>query len=161
MRLAAMRLAALLLAAALLAPAVPAQPADVQPSPELTPSSVVRIQVEAMKRNDVPRRDAGIAVAFRFASPGNRRATGPLPRFTAMIRAGYPGLLGFLRAEYGEPTVSGDRAVQAVTLVQRDGRRVTYGFALSKQSGGMCDGCWLTDAVVERPEPPPTGLRRI
>ncbi len=155
-----MRLAALLLAAVLLAPAAFAQTDEVLPSPGLTPAAVVRIQVEAMKRNDVPRRDAGIAVAFRFASPGNRQATGPLPRFAAMIRTGYPDLLGFQRAEYGEPQVTGDRAVQAVTLVQHDGRRVTYGFALSRQAGGTCGGCWMTDAVVERPEPP-SGLRRI
>ncbi len=156
----AMRLAAFLLAALLLAPAAIAQTGAVQPSPRLTPEAVVRIQVEAMKRNDVPSRDAGIAVAFRFASPGNRQATGPLPRFAAMIRAGYPDLLGFQRAEYGDARISGDRAVQAVTLVQRDGRRVTYGFALSRQAGGTCDGCWMTDAVVERPEPP-GGLQRI
>lgn len=155
-----MRLAVLLLAAVLLAPASVAQADAAQPAPELTPGAVVRIQVEAMKRNDQPRRDAGIAVAFRFASPGNRQATGPLPRFTAMIRSGYADLLGFQRAEYGEPQIRGDRAVQAVTLVQRDGRRVTYGFALSRQAGGPCDGCWMTDAVVERPEPP-GGLRRI
>ena len=61
--------------------------------------------------------------------------------------------------EYGDLAVTGDRAVAAVTLVQRDGRRVTYGFALSRQSGGTCDGCWLTDAVVERPEPRPDVIR--
>ncbi len=155
-----MRLVAALLAALLIVPTSSSQTDAAQPSSDLTPAAVVRIQVEAMKRNDVPARDAGIAVAFRFASPGNRQATGPLPRFAAMIRSGYPDLLGFQRAEYGEAQISGDRAVQAVTLVQRDGRRVTYGFALSRQAGGTCDGCWMTDAVVPRPEPE-TSTRRI
>ncbi len=156
-----MRLAAVLLTAALFVPLAHAQMSTPPaPSPNLTPAEVVRIQVEALKRTDEPTPGAGIATAFRFASPGNRAATGPLPRFDRMVRQGYADLLGFARAEYGDLTVTGDRAVAAVTLVQRDGRRVTYGFALSRQTGGTCDGCWMTDAVVERPEPRP-GVTRI
>ena len=152
--------AAVLFAMAAASPSDPAAPAAPEPSPDLSPAEVVRIQVEALKRNDDPTPGAGIATAFRFASPGNRAATGPLPRFDRMVRAGYADLLGFARAEYGELTVTGDRAVAAVTLVQRDGRRVTYGFALSRQTAGAYAGCWMTDAVVERPEPA-GGLRRI
>jgi hypothetical protein len=36
------------------------------PAPDLTPDEVVRIQLNALRRNDVANR--GIAVAFRFAS---------------------------------------------------------------------------------------------
>ena len=152
--------AAVLFAMTAASPSDPAAPAAPEPSPDLSPAEVVRIQVEALKRNDDPTPGAGIATAFRFASPGNRAATGPLPRFDRMVRAGYADLLGFARAEYGDLTVTGDRAVAAVTLVLRDGRRVTYGFALSRQTAGAYAGCWMTDAVVERPEPP-GGLRRI
>ncbi|HEX9950474.1 MAG TPA: DUF4864 domain-containing protein [Rubricoccaceae bacterium] len=151
--------AAVLFAMAAAAPFPPGAPAP-EPSPDLSPAEVVRIQVEALKRNDEPTPGAGIATAFRFASPGNRLATGPLPRFDRMVREGYPDLLGFARAEHGEPRITGDRAVVPVTLVQRDGRRVTFGFALSRQTNGAYAGCWMTDAVVERPEPT-TGLRRI
>lgn len=155
-----MRLAAALAALVLLAPLARAQtPGTPAPSAALTPAEVVRIQVEALRTNDDPTPGAGIATVFRFASPGNRQATGPLSRFARMIRTGYPELLGFARAERGEARVRGDRAVVPVTVVLRDGRRVTYGFALSRQSGGACDGCWLTDAVVERPEPRPDVIR--
>lgn len=123
-----------------------------QPSPDLDPEDVVRIQVEALQNNDVPAPDAGIGVAFRFASPGNRVATGPLPRFTQMIRMGYPDLLGFERAEYAPIQVLDGRAVQAVTLVQASGERTRYVFGLSQQRGGSCDGCWMTDAVVPQEE---------
>ena len=147
-------------AAVLFAAAPDAQPAGGPgPSPELSPEAVVRIQAEALQRNDEPAPDAGIATAFRFASPSNRRATGPLPRFARMIRGGYPAMLGFERAEYEPARVVGDRAVQTVTLVQSDGRRVTYAFALSRQSGGAYAGCWMTDGVSEQP-PPTNGLRR-
>lgn len=133
---------------------------DPEPSPDLTPGSVIRIQVEALQANDSPTPDAGIAAAFRFASPGNRAATGPLPRFTQMIKLGYPDMLGFAEAEYGAIQVVGDRAQQAVTLVQRDGRRTTYVFALSRQRGGPYDGCWMTDGVGERPAAT-NGMQRI
>ena len=127
---------------------------DPVPSPDLTPAEVVRIQVEALQANDEPHPDAGIEAAFRFASPGNRRATGPLPRFTRMIREGYGDMLGFAAAEYDLIRVEGDRAAQRVTLVQPDGRRVAYVFGLSRQRGGDCDGCWMTDAVVPTDAPP-------
>ncbi len=139
-------------------------PDDPQPSPDLSPEEVVRLQVEALQRNDEPRPDAGIETTYRFASPGNRAFTGPLDRFTAMVKGpAYRDLLGFERAEYGEMRVEGDLAAQRVTLVQTDGRRVTYVFGLSKQTEGGCEGCWMTDTVV--PETGPSdrenGLRRI
>lgn len=131
-----------------------------EPSPSLTPEAVIRLQVEALQRNDVPTADAGIAAAFRFASPGNRAATGPLPRFTQMIRIGYPDMLGFERAEYGPIQVDDGHAVQPVTLIQADGSQTTYLFGLSKQRGGRYDACWMTDAVVEQAAAA-DGTRRI
>ena len=124
---------------------------DPEPSPDLAPEAVVKIVVGALQQNDEPSEDAGIATAFRFASPGNRAATGPLARFRAMIRSGYSDMLGFRRATYGEMQFEGDEAAQRVTLFQADGSRTTYVFALSKQRGGECDGCWMTDAVVPVP----------
>ena len=149
------------LAFVFLAVSAAAQP---MPSPDLTPEEVVRLQVEALQRNDEPRPDAGIATAFRFASPGNRRATGPLERFAAMVKGPvYGDMLGFESAEYGVMRVEGDLAAQRVTLVQSDGRRVRYVFGLSKQTGGDCAGCWMTDSVVREADPPgrENGLRRI
>src|SRR6185437_12206552 len=53
-----------------------AKPLSPIPKPELTPGQVVEIQLEALQFNDKPAKDAGIATTFRFASPGNRKATG-------------------------------------------------------------------------------------
>ena len=150
-----------ILAFALLAVSAAAQPV---PGPDLTPEGVVRLQVEALQRNDDPYPDAGIATAFRFASPGNRRATGPLDRFAAMVKGPvYGDMLGFESAEFGEMRVEGDLAAQRVTLVQPDGRRVRYVLGLSKQADGECTGCWMTDSVVREADPPgrENGLRRI
>lgn len=136
-------------------------PDDPEPSPDLSAADVIRIQVEALQRNDDPYPDAGIEAAFRFASPENRRATGPVERFGQMVKGPvYGDMLGFARAEYGDLRIDGDEAAQRVTLVQSDGRRTTYVFGLSRQRGGDCDGCWMTDAVV-RQEAPVNGQRRV
>ena len=150
-----------LVAFAVAAVTAPEPSSDPDPSPEWTPAEVVRFQVEALQRNDDPYPDAGIATAFQFASPGNRAATGPLDRFAEMVHGpGYRDMLGFARAEFGPIQVEGDQAVQEVTLVQPDGRRATFLFGLSRQAGGDCDGCWMTDAVVRR-ETPTEGMTRI
>ena len=134
---------------------------DPEPSPEMTPEEVVRVQVEALRQNDEPYDGAGIEAAWRFASPANRRATGPLPRFAEMIELGYADMLGFERAEYGPMRVEGGQAAQWVTLVQADGSRSAYVFGLSRQEGGPYDGCWMTDAVVRAPESAGDGYTRI
>ena len=134
---------------------------DPEPSPDLTPGEVIRVQVEALGSNDQPVEDAGIRAAFRFASPSNRAATGPLDRFTEMIKTGYADMLTFDRAEYGALRIEGDVAAQEVTLVQADGRRTTYLFGLSRQTTGEYEGCWMTDTVLRRRVPTTNGLRRI
>lgn len=134
---------------------------DPDPSPEWTPAQAIRIQVEAMQANDEPALDAGIATAFRFASPGNRAATGPLGRFTNMVHGpAYRPLLEAARAEYSPIRIEGDVAVQLVTLTDAQGQRTAFLFAVSRQRGGDGDGCWMTDAVV-RQEPTDSGTTRV
>ena len=132
-----------------------------EPSPEMTPAEVVRTQVEALQHNDDPYPDAGIETTFRFASPSNQAATGPVARFAQMVKGPvYGDLIGASRAEYGPIAVDGDRAAQRVTLTHADGRRATYVFELSIQEGGDYDGCWMTDGVVRR-DPALNGVTRI
>lgn len=44
---------------------------SIQPSPSLPAEKVIEIQLMAMKFNDVPNKDSGIALVFKFASPGS------------------------------------------------------------------------------------------
>lgn len=119
------------------------------PAPELRPQDVVRIQLEALQAND--EQDGGIGVAFRFASPSNKRSTGPLPRFAQMIKTGpYALMLVYRSAAYEEVEVAEDRARQRVTLVGDRGA-VGFEFYLSRQREGDCVGCWMTDAVTVVP----------
>ncbi|MDX1512826.1 MAG: DUF4864 domain-containing protein, partial [Gammaproteobacteria bacterium] len=90
--------------------------ASLRPAAHLGPEDVVRIQLEALRQND--ENDLGIAVAFRFASPLNKRSTGPLPRFVQMIKQGpYRPMLDYRRVLYSPVEIEGDRAAQKVTLI--------------------------------------------
>lgn len=132
---------ALLTLLALLAPA---------PSPSLTPHAVVKLQVEALKTNDTPKPDAGIAQVWAFASPGNKAQTGPLERFVRMVHNPmYAPMLNYRRVQYGPMKVFGDEARQVVILEPAKGPAVGFLFILSKQpAGSPRAGCWMTDAVI-------------
>lgn len=126
------------------------------PHPDLSPREVVEIQLNALQQVDVPARDAGMATVFRFASPGNRSQTGPLPRFAQMLRDGYPEMLNHRSHSLPAAVVQGDEALQPVELTTRGGRIVRYIFILRQQSEGLYKDCWMTDGVV-LPEDQPQG----
>lgn len=143
-----MKLLPTLLFAALLA----AGPAHAQPgpSPALTPSEVVTAQLEALRTVDEPAPDAGMAVVFAFASPGNRAQTGPLPRFSRMVRQGYSGMVNNRGATVEDVVVEDNTAFVATKVIAQSGQVLTYVFILNRGPHDGCDGCWLTDGVAER-----------
>ncbi len=141
----------LLLAGSASAAGGPLQP---KPDPALNPAAVVQLQLAALARVDQPQRDAGMAVVFGFASPGNRSLTGPLKRFAAMIREGYPALLNHRSSTLAPLIMQGDIALQGVELIDREGRRHRYVFQLSKQLDGEFKDCWMTDSVLQAPDDP-------
>lgn len=119
-----------------------------QPNPEWSPQDVIRLQVAALQHNDDPVPDTGIRAAWAFASPGNRAATGPLERFMTMVKNPlYRSMLNHQHADYGEIQINGNRAGQEVTLLDQSGAFVGYIFVLSRQTGGLYAGCWMTDGV--------------
>lgn len=118
------------------------------PGPEYGPADVVRIQVQALANNDTPYRNAGIEVAFRFASPANKRITGPLWRFIRMLYGpAYRPFLHHKVAHFGHVDIQGSEATQTVILTTANGQRVGYVFRLSRQRGAPCTACWMTDGV--------------
>lgn len=118
------------------------------PSSQYSAEQVVKIVIEALKNNDKANNDEGIATVFKFASPGNRSNTGPLPRFTQMIKRGFPDMLNHSDARYDPMEVTGNTAVQAVWLLTPSGQEVGYAFQLGKQLGGDYADMWMTEAVM-------------
>ena len=119
------------------------------PSPADAPGDVVTQQLDALASNDDPVADAGVLTAYNFASPGNRRATGPRRRFVRMVHGPrYAPMIDHVEAVRGPIEGDGDRASQRVTLTGPEGRTVTYRFGLSVQPTGPFADCWMTDSVV-------------
>ncbi len=130
-----------------LAPESGSRSFDPAPSPELEPAEVVRIQVEALRKNTLS--NDGIELTYRFASPGNKRYPGPLDRFIDMVRsAPYDRLPNHRRAEYSPMAVSGNQAQQMVVIIDAEGNEVGYVWVLSRQTEGAYKGRWMTDAVM-------------
>lgn len=113
------------------------------PRPGLEPMQVVEAMLLALKKNT----DQGIAELYRFSSPANRERTGSLPEFRAMIREGFPDMLGHQAARAAPPLIDGDRAMVPVEVVGSDEELHRYVFVLSRQNVPECSGCWMADAV--------------
>jgi len=146
-------IAALLLAWALALPAaaVEGRPQAAQlprPSVDLQPGDVVRIVIDALAHNDEPYADAGIETTFYFASPANRVNTGPLDRFTRMVKSPPYGIMvNHVDSEFSEVVYIGNRAYQMVRLTAANGVATVFAFRLGRQLDGEFKDMWMTDAV--------------
>jgi len=121
---------------------------NLEPSPELAPERVVAIQLNALQRNDEPEPDAGILRTWAFVHPDNKRFTGPIERFTAMLKGtGYGPLINHRRHEIQTVVKRDDIAVFAVTIVADDGRTIAYQWQVSKVASGPLAGSWMTIGV--------------
>ncbi len=133
----------------LAAPATATHLPQAEPDPSLSPHDVVSIQIEALRNNDTPYENRGIEVTFNFASPANRRMTGPLERFKAMVRNPiYGPMINHRAARYENLVVEGESARVDVILYSKDGEYLGYRFILSRQHGNRYAGSWMTDAVI-------------
>ncbi len=120
-----------------------------EPDPSLAPQEVVSIQIEALGNNDTPYKDRGLEVTFNFASPANKRMTGPLARFKAMLRGpNFGPMIDHRSANLEKFVVEGNSAQIDVILLSREGVYLGYRFFLSRQRGNEYEGSWMTDAVV-------------
>ena len=57
----------------------------IKPNINLKPFDVLMIQLNSLKNNNSPYKDAGIEQTWEFAHPNNKIFTGPLERFKKMI----------------------------------------------------------------------------
>ena len=121
----------------------------VRPDPSLSPKDVVQIVMNALKNNDLPRKNNGVKITFSFASPANKRNTGPFKRFDTMIRGQtYLPMINHRGATYEKYNVSDARASIDVILISSSGKTFGYRFRLTKQNGNEYEGSWMTDMVT-------------
>ena len=93
--------------------------------------------------------DFGIRQTWEFAHPRNKMATGPLPRFTSMIKTpAYSILLNNLKFETKEIFNDGKTAGIAVRIEAKDNKAYTYMWTLEKIiEEGPLNGNWMTSGV--------------
>lgn len=122
--------------------------ADDSLDPMLSPEAAVHIQLRALQNNDVPLPDSGIRKAWAFAHPANKRLTGPLPKFIAMIKQpAYAMLLNHQNHEIKVLEQSDSIAVFAIRVTANDGLVYLCRWQVAPVSGGENDGAWLTIGV--------------
>ncbi len=119
------------------------------PAPDISAEAVVKIQLDALQNNDISPDNLGIRIAWRFASPANKAATGPVEHFIQMVKNPlYRHMIGFEHATLERIRFAGNLAQQRVTLHHRGDESAVYVFTLSKQRDGQEKGCWMVDGVL-------------
>ena len=59
----------------------------IKPNADIKPNEVISIQLKALMKNNTPYENAGIIQTWEFAHPQNRKFTGPLSNFIAMMNS--------------------------------------------------------------------------
>jgi Domain of unknown function (DUF4864) len=126
-----------------------AQVPDLNPEPKFSPEEVVQYQVRALQHNDDPHPDAGIERTFRFASPSNKRQTGPLEHFVSIVKSvAYLPMVNNLASSVVGSQIEGDHAKVVIRITPEKGPELSYLFVLTKQHDDALDNCWMTDSVL-------------
>ena len=119
----------------------------VYPNPDIAPAEVIAIQLNGLQYNDSPETDAGIRQTWAFAHPRNRAMTGPLKRFTTMLKG--PGYDVMLNHESHEivPANSGEGWRQFdVFMATENGTVMHFAWIVVKVTDGRYKNCWRTGA---------------
>tara|TARA_Y100001970_G_scaffold277651_1_gene382178 strand:+ start:7363 stop:7845 length:483 start_codon:yes stop_codon:yes gene_type:complete len=122
-----------------------------QPNPGIKPREVIEIQLNALMKNDLPKKDSGIIQTWYFAHPKNQRVTGPIERFKNMIKTdSYSMLLNHISYEIEEIYKSKGVSTFEVTIMDKDKRYYKFKWQVEKyEIDGSLKNCWLTTAVSQ------------
>ena len=126
----------------------------IKPSININPDQVIKIQLEGLKKNDIPNKDQGIEQTWEFAHPSNQRFTGPLSRFKEMIKGdSYNMLLNHISHNVTEICSDNKKAVYEVTVLDSNKKYFKFRWQVEKfLDKGPLKNCWLT-TVVSQPIP--------
>ena len=123
----------------------------IKPNSDLKPFEVLMIQLNSLKNNNSPYKDAGIEQTWEFAHPVNKASTGPFEKFKRMI---YSDSYKILISHENNKTIilkeSPEKFVFKVYVLSKDKKKYYYIWKIEKvnQQGKFKD-CWMTTAVSE------------
>ena len=121
----------------------------VKPNNGIEPYQVIKIQLRGLKKNDEPSKDSGIEQTWKFAHPNNQKNTGPIEKFTNMIKGNsYKMLLNHLEHKIVEKQLSNLIASYEVTVLDENKTYYKFYWQVEKYTNeGILKGCWLTTMV--------------
>lgn len=113
-----------------------------------TAETVLVKQLTALKENDSKGKDSGIRTAWRYAHPNNQRSTGPVERFTRMLKSpAYRPLLNHDSHRVALSQEASGTAVYRVTVFTQTSAPLIYTWVLEKVESGARKGEWATTIV--------------
>ena len=121
----------------------------IKPNSNLEPLDVLMIQLNSLKNNNNPYKDAGIEQTWEFAHPINKEATGPLERFKQMI---YSDSYKILISHENNKTIilkeTPSKFVYKVYVLSKDKKKYYYIWQIEKVlREGDLKNCWMTTRV--------------
>ena len=121
----------------------------VKPNSNLKPFDVFMIQLNSLKNNNSPYKDAGIEQTWEFAHPNNQKNTGPLERFKNMIKGdSYKMLLNHLDHKIIQISSSDLISLFEVTILDKNKTYYKFNWQVEKYTKkGSLEDCWLTTMV--------------
>ena len=121
----------------------------IKPKPDLRPLDVLLIQLNSLKNNNNPYKDAGIEQTWEFAHPNNKKITGPLDKFKEMIYSkNYKILISHENSEITILQESKDISVFKVTILTKNKKKYYYIWQVEKVLlDGNFKNCWMTTSV--------------
>ena len=121
----------------------------VKPNTNLEPFDVLMIQLNSLKNNNVPYKDAGIEQTWEFAHPNNKATTGPLDKFKKMIYSeNYKILISHQSSEITILKETESTSVYKVIILTKNKKKYHYIWQVEKVlSEGKFKNCWMTTSV--------------
>ena len=121
----------------------------VKPNANLKPFDVLMIQLNSLKNNNIPYKDAGIDQTWEFAHPNNKAMTGPLEKFKQMIyNKNYEILISHQGTEVIILKETEEISVYKVTVLTKNKKKYYYIWQVEKVLlEGDFKNCWMTTSV--------------
>tara|TARA_B100001123_G_C15209765_1_gene986739 strand:+ start:221 stop:685 length:465 start_codon:yes stop_codon:yes gene_type:complete len=121
----------------------------IKPNSSLEPLDVLLIQLNSLKNNNNPYKDAGIEQTWEFAHPTNKVFTGPLERFKEMIYSeSYKILISHEKSETEILKETLNKFVYKVYVLSKDKKKYYYIWQIERvEREGSLKGCWMTTNV--------------
>jgi len=123
----------------------------IKPNSNLKAFDVLMIQLNSLKNNNNPYKDAGIEQTWEFAHPINKAATGPLERFKQMI---YSDSYKILISHENNKTIilkeTSNKFVYKVYVLSKEKKKYYYIWQIEKvEQEGKLKNCWMTTVVSD------------